>query len=120
MEIDTSLHELADQLSEPSQSKNQESDENAPVAEQMVERNLTLPMGTWLGFHDGNMPMMARLAVHDTEDDKFIFVNRKGIKLRELSKAQMLRLIDDGMVDILQRSSSFRDEVTEVRKNLEK
>ena len=76
-------------------------------------------MGTWMGFHDGETPLMARLAVHDPEDDYYIFVNRKGVKMRQVSRQELLKLIDDGLVDILETNSNFRDEVTEVRKNLD-
>ena len=62
---------------------------------------------------------MARLAVHDLEGDYYIFVNRKGVKMRQITRLELLKLIDDGMVDILEAHSNFRDEVTEVRKNLD-
>lgn len=83
------------------------------------QRQINLPMGAWLGFHDGEMPLMARLAVHDTEEDYFIFVNRKGVKMRKVSRLELLDLIDNGLVDILEANSNFRDAVTEVRKNLD-
>jgi len=87
--------------------------------EQLNERQINLPMGAWLGFHDGEVPLMAKLAVHDTEEDYFIFVNRKGVKMRQITRLKLLELIDAGMVDILQTSSNFREAVTEVRKNLD-
>jgi hypothetical protein len=83
------------------------------------ERQINLPMGAWLGFHDGETPLMARLAVHDTEGDYYIFVNRKGVKMRQVSRLELLDLIDNGMIDILEANSNFRDTVTEVRKNLD-
>ena len=76
-------------------------------------------MGAWLGFHDGETPLMARLAVHDPEEGYYIFVNRNGVKMRQVSSQELLSLIDSGMVDILETNSNFRDEVTEVRKNLD-
>jgi hypothetical protein len=76
-------------------------------------------MGTWLGFHDGEAPLMAKLAAHDLEGDFYIFVNRKGVKMRQLTKLKLLDLIDRGMIDILETSSNFRKKVTEVRKNLD-
>jgi len=95
-------------------------DTPSPRREQYAtERQINLPMGAWLGFHDGEMPLMARLAVHDTEEDYFIFVNRKGVKMRQISRLELLDLIDQGLVDILEASSNFRNEVTEVRKNLD-
>ena len=76
-------------------------------------------MGAWLGFHDGDTPLMAKLAVHDREQDQYIFVNREGIKMRQLSKLELLKLMDSGLVDILQTNSNFRDEVTQARNRFE-
>ena len=59
------------------------------------------------------------LAVHDIDDDYYIFVNRQGVKMRQVSRLELLKLIDNGLVDILETKSNFRDEVTEVRKNLD-
>ncbi|NND67403.1 MAG: DUF1631 family protein [Halioglobus sp.] len=89
---------------------------SAQSPEDLLERQINLPAGTWLGFHDEDVPMMARLAVHDPEEDRFIFVNRKGLKMREMTKAQLLTLIDESLVDILQRSVDFRDRLVDVRK----
>jgi len=76
------------------------------------EREINLPMGVWIGFHDGETPMMARLAVHDPDDDKFIFVNRKGVKIRQVSRQEMLTLIDQGLLEILEAKSNLKKEVT--------
>lgn len=86
---------------------------------QDTQRRINLPMGAWLGFHDGDTPLMARLAVYDLENDYYIFVNRKGVKMRQVSRLELLNLIDNGLVDILETNSNFRDEVTEVRKKLD-
>ena len=93
-----------------------ESEPTATAPEVLLDRQIDLPIDTWLGFHDAEVPMMGRLAVHDPKEDRFIFVNRKGIKLRELTKEQLLTLIDDGLVDILQRSADFRDRLVAVRR----
>ncbi|MFK7977894.1 MAG: DUF1631 family protein, partial [Halioglobus sp.] len=71
---------------------------NAAAAE---PEGLDLPSGTWLGFHDGDTPLMARLAVHDPDEDQYIFVNRKGVKLRTATGAELRSLIEQGLVDIL-------------------
>lgn len=76
------------------------------------EREINLPMGVWIGFHDGETPMMARLAVHDPDDDNFIFVNRKGVKIRQVSRQEMLTLIDQGLLEILEAKSNLKKEVT--------
>jgi hypothetical protein len=83
------------------------------------ERQIRLPMGAWLGFHDGETPLMARLAVHDPEEGYYIFVNRNGVKMRQVSSQELHQLIDSGLVEILETNSNFRDVVTEVRKNLD-
>lgn len=80
---------------------------------------IQIQMGTWLGFHDGDTPMMAKLAVHDREQDSYIFVNREGIKMRSLNKAELLSLIENNLVDILEARSHFKDEVSQAKKNLE-
>lgn len=80
-----------------------------------VEREVDVPMGAWLGFHDGETPIMAKLAVYDPRRDNYIFVNRKGIALRELSRAELRALMDQGLVDILETRSYFRDEVARAR-----
>lgn len=76
-----------------------------------VRPDLQLSMGTWLGFHDVNPPLLAKLAVHDRENDHYIFVNRSGIKLREVSGEQLQNLMDQGLLDILESRSSFRDQI---------
>jgi hypothetical protein len=74
-----------------------------------------LPSGTWLGFHDGDTPMMARLAVHDPDTDHYIFVDRNGVKLRQTSRAELEQLIELDLVDILETKTSFRDQVRRAR-----
>lgn len=80
-----------------------------------TEPEIDVPMGAWLGFHDGETPIMAKLAVYDPRRDNYIFVNRRGIALRELSRSELLGLIDEGLVDILETRSYFRDEVQRAR-----
>ena len=77
--------------------------------------DINLPMGTWLGFHDGDTPLLAKLAVHDREQNNYIFVNRSGIKMRQLNSAELLALMDKGLVDVLETRSSFRDEITRTK-----
>ncbi|MCB1842326.1 MAG: DUF1631 family protein, partial [Halioglobus sp.] len=84
-----------------------------------AEIQLDLPMGAWLGFHDGDTPLMAKLAVHDPEEDTYIFVNRSGIKMRQISGTDLRALVSRGMVDVLQTTSNFRQEVNDVRKKLD-
>jgi hypothetical protein len=76
---------------------------------------VNLPMGTWLGFHDGDTPLLAKLAVHDREQNNYIFVNRSGIKMRQLNSAELLALMESGLVDVLESRSSFRDEIARAK-----
>lgn len=81
---------------------------------------LQIPMGTWIGFHDRDPPLMARVAVRDIEKDSYIFTNREGVKLRELTVAQLMALIDRDMVDILERKSNFRETINQMRSERER
>ena len=74
-----------------------------------------MPIGVWLGFHDGDIPIMAKLAVYDPSRDNYIFVNRQGISLRQISRPELLALVDGGLVDILETQSCFREEVERAR-----
>jgi hypothetical protein len=90
-----------------------------PAAGSAEHTALNLPMGAWLGFHDGKTPLLAKLAVHDREQDQYFFVNREGIKMRQLSTGELMDLVERGLVDILETNSSFRDEVTRIKNDLE-
>jgi hypothetical protein len=93
---------------------------NTPTSNQAYDSNtvvkLQIPMGTWIGFHDRDPPLMAKVAVRDLEKDSYIFTNREGIKLRELTVPQLIALIDRDMVDILERKSNFRETVNQMRR----
>ena len=90
-----------------------EPDGRAPSTEQPFDTNtvlqLQIPIGTWLGFHDREPPIMARTAARDLDKDSYIFTSREGIKLRELTVLQLVTLIERDMVDILERKTSFRE-----------
>ena len=51
---------------------------------------------------------MAKVAVRDLENDSYIFSNRDGIKLRELTVPQLVTLIERDMVDILEHKTSLK------------
>ena len=74
-----------------------------------------LPIGTWLGFHDGETPLLAKLAVYDRKNNNYIFVNRNGIKMRQLSREKLKALIDQDLVDILEAQSTFREEISRMK-----
>ncbi|MDG1461226.1 MAG: DUF1631 family protein [Luminiphilus sp.] len=75
---------------------------------------LQIPMGTWLGFHDRDPPLMAKIVACDLDKNSYIFTNRDGIKIRELTVPQLVALIDRDMVDILERQTNFRESVSQL------
>ncbi len=79
------------------------------------EKAPDLPMGAWLGFHDGETPLLAKLAVHDQDRDMYIFVNREGIKLREVSRPALRSLMDQGLAEMLESRSSFQEQVNRAK-----
>jgi len=122
-QLDSEREIAAQQLREAEQRARQQTDalpisqsedrDRALSADQPFDTNtvlqLQIPIGTWLGFHDREPPIMARVAVRDLDKDSYIFTNREGIKLRELTVPQLVTLIERDMVDILERKTSFRD-----------
>lgn len=95
-------------------------------AEQTSEPNLPdsgrpeLPMGTWLGFHDTDPPLLAKLALHDKVRRLLIFVNRKGIEQRRLEEDEYFELIQAGLVDILEAKNNFREQVERARARMQR
>ncbi len=75
------------------------------------DSELTLPCGTWLGFRDGDEAVLARLAVYDRARNHYTFVDRYGVKLRQLAGRELLLLFARGLTDILETRPTFRDEV---------
>ncbi|MDX1734252.1 MAG: DUF1631 family protein, partial [Halioglobus sp.] len=75
-----------------------------PVEEDNSASNddMSLPMGIWVGFHDGDQPTQGKLAVHDAASDTYIFVDRQGGKLREIPGYQLSALMNHGLVVIMQ------------------
>ena len=111
--------EYTDNTAQPNAILNSAGRNNMPTGEPLYENRtivkLQIPVGTWIGFHDRNPPLMARIAVRDPEKDSYIFTDREGIKLRELTATQLIALIDRDMVDILERKTNFRDTVNAMR-----
>ncbi len=105
-----SAHESHTELSAPRHDPDAMPSKDSPYESNTVVK-LQLPMGTWMGFHDREPPMMAKVAVRDLEKDSYIFTNRDGIKLRELTVAQLIGLIERDMVDILERKGNFREAI---------
>ena len=93
------------QLQQPGSERSNE--KGAPLD----DSELSLPSGTWLGFRDGEEAVIARLAVYDRQRNYYIFVDRHGVKIRQVSSRELLLLFARGVTDILESRPTFRDEV---------
>ena len=74
-----------------------------------------LAHGRLAGVSRWGKPLLAKLAVHDREQSSYTFVNRSGIKMRQISGRELRQLIENGLVDILETRSKFREEITRAR-----
>ena len=83
--------------------------------------SLNIPRCTWLAFRDGDGEevVLARLAVYNREQNEYIFVDRHGIKTRQLSGKELMIIMTRGLMDILEARSRFKDEVTLAQKQAE-
>jgi len=59
--------------------------------------------------------MMAKLAVHDRQNENFIFVDREGIRLRDVTRGELLALVEQDKIEILETRVSFKDLLAEAR-----
>ncbi|TGD74286.1 DUF1631 family protein [Mangrovimicrobium sediminis] len=92
----------------------------SPASRTVDEEYPLPPLGTWLGFHDVDPPLLAKLAMYDAVRHLLIFVNRKGIEQRRLEEDDYQQLVQEGQVDILEARRNFREEVERARRRLEK
>jgi hypothetical protein len=90
-----------------------------PSVTVLGEESLPVAMGSWLGFHDGEIATLGKLAVHDRERDLFMFVNRAGLKLRECNRAELDSLYAAGELEVLQVKSDFKAVVGRIQKYLQ-
>ncbi|MFK7865548.1 MAG: DUF1631 family protein [Pseudohongiellaceae bacterium] len=75
---------------------------NAPYLRQADQ----LPVGIWLEFKgDANTPMRCTLAAKLGGIDKMFFVNRQGVKVAELTRAQLAEELKAGSVKIISEGS---------------
>jgi hypothetical protein len=95
----------------PEQTKTGGAEEQAEGAE------LNIPRCTWLGFRDGDGEelILARLAVYNRQKNDYIFVDRHGMKVRQLSAKELLIIMTRGLTDILEARSRFKDEVIQAQ-----
>jgi len=90
----------------------------AGTDEKADDAGLNIPRCSWLGFRDGDGGelVLARLAVYNREEHDYIFVDRHGMRVRQLSGKDLLIIMTRGLVDILEARSRFRDEVAQAQK----
>lgn len=72
-----------------------------PAAER--SKTTIVPVGIWLGFHDEDVSTMVKLAVYDRGNDNYIFANKQGFLVRQMSTPDLLELIENQLVDIIER-----------------
>lgn len=88
------------------------------VDEPVDDSGLNIPRCSWLGFRDGDGEevVLARLAVYNRQEDQYLFVDRYGMKVRQLNSRELLLILSRGLIDILEARSRFRDEVAQAQK----
>ena len=66
-------------------------------------KSTIVPVGIWLGFHDEDVSTMVKLAVYDRANDNYIFANKQGFLVRQMNTPDLLDLIENQLVDIIER-----------------
>lgn len=66
-------------------------------------KSTIVPVGIWLGFHDEDVSTMVKLAVYDRANDNYIFANKQGFLVRQMNTPDLLNLIENQLVDIIER-----------------
>ena len=93
-------------------------DQTRDAEEPAVDAGLNIARCAWLGFRDGEEGevIMARLALHNRDENDYIFVDGHGMKVRQLSGKELLIIMTRGLVDILEARSRFKQEVAQAQK----
>jgi hypothetical protein len=76
---------------------------NVPQQNAGAADTLLIPIGIWLGFHDEDSSVMVKLAVYDRANDNYIFANKQGFLARQMNTPDLLHLIENELVDIIER-----------------
>lgn len=77
-----------------------------------------IPRYAWLGFRDGDEDdiVLARLAVHLPESGTYVFVDRLGARVRELSGDELVIILTRGLIDIVESRSRFMEDLAQFQK----
>ncbi|NVK86491.1 MAG: DUF1631 domain-containing protein [Gammaproteobacteria bacterium] len=89
-------------------------------ADSVYETVNQLQGGSWLEMaaHEDGSTQRCKLAAHIVSSDKYIFVNRTGMKLAELTKARLAAGLKAGLIKILDDAALFDRALESVITNL--
>ena len=97
------LHTPLDNEPESTAGKDSAQAMDRPAAAAERSKSTIVPVGIWLGFHDEDVSTMVKLAVYDRANDNYIFANKQGFLVRQMSTPDLLELIENQLVDIIER-----------------
>jgi hypothetical protein len=60
-----------------------------------------IPIGLWLGFHNQDMPTMAKLTIYDPANERYMFANEQGHLICQFSKLELLDMVKKDLVNIV-------------------
>jgi hypothetical protein len=76
-----------------------------------------LVIGSWVSFTDGDEPQTCKLAARIDSLDKWMFVNNRGVKQRELNSEELAALKEAGQCELVTSESRFEQTVATVVKD---
>jgi hypothetical protein len=74
-------------------------------------------IGSWVNFTDGDEAQMCKLAARIDSLDKWMFVNNRGVKQRELNSEELTALQESGQCELVTSESRFEQTVASVVKD---
>ena len=78
-----------------------------PDDHELVVRARRLRAGQWLEIGDGDDAQRAKLAANIRDGAKLVFINRRGIKVREYDAAGLAQALHDGEVKLIEDGALF-------------
>lgn len=60
-----------------------------------------IPIGLWLGFHNEDLPTMAKLTIYDPANERYMFANEQGLLISQFSKSELLHMVKNDLVNIV-------------------
>ena len=74
----------------------------------------SLPLGAWIIISPGDNPCRGKLAVRIARSDKFIFVNRSGLRVAEYKRGELLEEIINGNVELEHEGLDFERNLSHI------